>query len=58
MDENFLYGGSMKNPIFARVHEKPIYRGDCLKRGAKEGGVLEGVDTPMHTIISQLHLLL
>ena len=30
-------------------HEKPIYRGDCLKRG-------EGFDTPMHTMVSQCTL--
>ena len=23
----------MKNPIFRGVHEKPLYRGDCLKEG-------------------------
>ena len=50
-----------------QFHEKPIYRGDCLKRGgggfeqfadlrgglARKRGVvfLRGVDTPMHTII-------
>ena len=27
-DEKFeYYGGSLKNPIFREVHEKPIYRG-------------------------------
>ena len=27
------FWGSLKNPIFRRgIHEKPIYRGDCLKR--------------------------
>ena len=34
-------------------HKKPIQRGNCLKRGAwqeRGGGVLEGVDTPMHTM--------
>ena len=26
--------GSLKNPIFRGVHEKPVYRGgDCLKEG-------------------------
>ena len=49
------------------VHEKLIQREDCLKRGAwrvfrfkgeawqERGGVviLRGVDTPMHTIITQ-----
>ena len=48
-----------------RFHEKPIYRGDCLKRGgfeqfadlrgglARKRGVvfLREVDTPMHTMI-------
>ena len=46
MDENFLYGGSMKNPIFGRgIHEKSIYRGELPKkgRGKRGGGVLEGV---------------
>ena len=47
------------------IHEKLIYRGDCLKRGGlgqhqvlrgdwqKKRGVvfLRGVDTPMHTMI-------
>ena len=46
------------------VHEKPIYRGDCLKKlgmdsfqileGAwqeKVGGGGVGGDTPMHTVI-------
>ena len=30
------FGGSRKNPSFrgGGVHEKPIYKGDCLKRGA------------------------
>ena len=59
MDENFLYGGLMKNPIFGRgIHEKSIYRGELPKkgRGKRGGGVLEEVDTPMHTIISRLHL--
>ena len=63
---------SMKNFNIFGVHwkirllgglEKPIYRGECLKRGSldslliqgglgkKEGGVvLRGVDTPMPTI--------
>ena len=40
MDENFLYGGSMKNPIFGRGTMKNQYiGGNCLKRG----GVKEGV---------------
>ena len=30
----YYYGGSLKNPNFSGGHEKPIYRGDCLKRGA------------------------
>ena len=46
--------------------EEPIYRGDCMKRGTwtvcrfrdslgkkEEGGVFEGVDTPMHTMIKK-----
>ena len=47
-----------------KVHKKPIYRGDCLKRGGglgeialrgggcqeREGGVFEGGDSPMHTM--------
>ena len=56
-------GLAMKNPIFKGVYEKPIYRGDCLKRGVwtvcrfkrrglgkkKRGGIFEeGVDIPMH----------
>ena len=60
MDENFLYGASLKNPIFGRgIHEKSKYRGKLPKkgRGKRGGGVLEVVDTPMHTIISRLHLL-
>ena len=33
-DENFLYYGySLKYPIFRVVNEKPINRGNCLKRG-------------------------
>ena len=49
------FWGSWKNPSFrGGFHKKPIYSGDCLKRGAwtvcrfkgeglgkKEGGVLE-----------------
>ena len=36
-DKKFqYYGGSLKNQIFrgGGVHEKPIKRGNCLKRGA------------------------
>ena len=36
-DEKFqYYEGSLKNPIFRKggVHEKPMHRGNCLKRGA------------------------
>ena len=55
----------LKNQIFrGRFHEKPIYRGNCLKRGKpgqfedlrevckKEGVVFlrMEVDTPMHTM--------
>ena len=38
------------------VHEKPMYRGGCLKRGAWTGArqwevvFLRWVDTPMHTM--------
>ena len=47
-----------------RVHGKPLYRGDCLKRGlgqfkgalVKKKGVvfLRGVDTPMHIMVIHL----
>ena len=59
--------GSQKVGKGGGIHEKPIYREDCLKRGAwticrfkeglgkKEGrGVfLKGADTPMHTMDQQ-----
>ena len=32
--KNFSIVSSLKNPIFRGVHEKPIYRGNCLKREA------------------------
>ena len=41
-----------------RSHEKPIYRGNCLKRGL--GKKREGeVDAPMHTMFvnSSVHLV-
>ena len=59
------HGCSMKNQIFReRVHEKPIYRGNCLKREEpgqfedlrevfrKEGVVFlrTEIDTPMHAM--------
>ena len=32
-DEKFYYyGGSLRNLIFTRVHEKPIYKRNCLKK--------------------------
>ena len=38
------FGGSLKNPIFRRDHEKPVYKGDFLKRGAWDSlQVKEGV---------------
>ena len=35
-DEKF-WGRSLKNPIFRGAHEKPLYRGDCLKKGELAG---------------------
>ena len=58
---------SHKNLIGRGGHKKPIYRGDCLKRGLgkkEEGGVFEGQGgggevTSMHTMFmnSSVHLV-
>ena len=64
--KNFnIVGVHWKIQILEGVYEKPIYRGNCLKRGfgqfadlrgggglpERGGGVFEGGgDTPMHTM--------
>ena len=56
-DEKFWYDVcSLKIRFLEGIHDKPIYRGDCLKRGAwtacRFNGCVGGggVDTPMHTM--------
>ena len=60
--KNFNIWSSRKNAICRGGYEKPIYRGNWLKRGLGQftdlrGGLARksGVDTPMHTML--LHFL-